>query len=98
MSDAVTNTHCLVEIIYLQEEVKLMSKIMTFEEIQQNYDGEWVLIVYTEADENLQVVKGEVIAHSVNKEEVDRALESVQDRPLAIEYMGKVPEDIAFIL
>jgi hypothetical protein len=75
-----------------------MSVIMTFEEIKLNYDGEWVLIAYSESDENLQVIKGEVIAHSVNKEEIYQALESARDRPLAIEYMGKVPEDIAFIL
>ncbi len=75
-----------------------MSAIMTFEQIQQNYDGEWVLIAYSETDKNLQVVKGEVLAHSVNKEEIYQALESAQDRPLAIEYMGQVPEDIAFIL
>ncbi len=75
-----------------------MSGIMTFEEIQQHYDGEWVLISYTETDEKLQVIKGEVIAHSPNKEEIYKALESAKDKPLAIEYMGQVPEDIAFIL
>lgn len=75
-----------------------MSTIMTFEEIKQNYEGEWVLIAYTEADENLQVIKGEVIAHSTDKEKVYQALESAQDQPLAIEYMGQVPEDIAFVL
>jgi hypothetical protein len=75
-----------------------MPVIMTFEQIQQNYDGEWVLIAYTETDENLQVVKGEVIAHSANKEEIYQALESNQDRPMAIEYMGQIPEDVAFIL
>ena len=71
---------------------------MTFEEIKQNYDGEWVLIAYTETDENLQVIKGEVIAHSANKEEIYKALELAKYQPLAIEYMGEVPEDIAFIL
>lgn len=71
---------------------------MTFEEIQQHYDGEWVLIAYTEADENLQAIEGEVIAHSLNKEEIYQALLTAPDRPLAIEYMGQVPEDIAFIL
>ena len=75
-----------------------MSQIMTFEEIQQNYDGKWVLIAYTEADENLQVIKGKVIAHSFKKEEIYQALESATEQPLAIEYMGQVPEDLAFIL
>lgn len=75
-----------------------MSKIMTFEEIEQNYDGQWVLIAYTETDEDLQVVKGKVIAHSANKEDVYQALAEAGEQPLAIEYMGSVPEDLAFIL
>ena len=75
-----------------------MSEIMTFEEIKENYDGQWVLIAYSETDEDLQVVKGKVIAHSVNKEDIYQALESATEQPLAIEYMGQVPEDLAFIL
>ncbi|MGK7894336.1 MAG: hypothetical protein AB4372_12120, partial [Xenococcus sp. (in: cyanobacteria)] len=67
-------------------------------EFKQIYDGEWVLIAYTETDEDLQIIKGEVIAHSANKEEIYQALESAKDQPLAIEYMSQIPEDIAFIL
>lgn len=75
-----------------------MLPTMTFEEIKQNYDGQWVLIAYTETDEDLKVVKGQVIAHSANKEDIYQALESNGDQPLAIEYMGQIPEDLAFIL
>ena len=50
-------------------------------------------------DENLQVIEVEVIAHSDNKEKIYQALEECdRDLPLAIEYMGQVPEDIAFII
>ena len=58
---------------------------MTFAEIQRIYDGEWVLIAYTEVDENLQVIEGKVIAHSADKEYVYQALESTKEQPLAIE-------------
>ena len=75
-----------------------MSEIMTFEQIRQNYDGEWVLIAYSETDEELRVVKGKVIAHSANKDDIYRALEKAVEQPLAIEYMGQIPEDLAFIL
>ena len=71
---------------------------MTFEQIEQNYDGEWVLIAYSETDEELRVVKGKVIAHSANKEDIYRALENAVEQPLAIEYIGQIPEDLAFIL
>ena len=75
-----------------------MSEIMTFEEIKLHYDGQWVLIAYTETDEDLKVVKGKVIAHSTNKEDIYQALADADEQPLAIEYMGSVPEDLAFIL
>ncbi len=75
-----------------------MSEIMTFADMKLRYDGEWVLINYTETDENLQVVKGKVLAHSPNKEDIYYALKSLKDQPLAIEYMGEIPEDLAFIL
>ena len=71
---------------------------MTFADMKLRYDGEWVLINYTETDENLQVVKGKVLAHSPNKEDIYYALKSLKDQPLAIEYMGEIPEDLAFIL
>ena len=31
-----------------------MSSIMTFEEIKHHYDGQWVLIAYSETDEDPQ--------------------------------------------
>jgi hypothetical protein len=76
----------------------VMSEIMTLEEIKKNYNGQWVLIAYSETDEDLQVVKGKVIAHSTDKENIYQALELAGEQPLAIEYMGQVPEDLAFIL
>lgn len=75
-----------------------MSQIMTFEEMQHRYDGEWLLIAYTEVDEDMQILAGEVLAHSPVQEEIYKALESIPEQPLAIEYVGKVPEDLAFIL
>ncbi len=75
-----------------------MSDLMTFEEIQQNYHGEWVLIAYSSTDENSPVIKGKVLAHSLNKEEIYQALESAKEENLAIEYLGPVPEDLDLIL
>lgn len=75
-----------------------MSQIITFEEMQRRYDGEWLLIAPKEVSEELQVIRGEVLAHSPVQEEIYQALESLEEQPLAIEYVGKVPEDLAFIL
>ncbi len=37
-----------------------MNEILSYDEIQRRYDGEWVLIAYTEVDCNLKPIAGEV--------------------------------------
>lgn len=78
--------------------LKKMPEIITLEEMQHRYDGEWLLIAPKEMNEELQVVKGEVLIHSPNRDEVYKALESLEEQPLAIEYMGQLPQDTGLIL
>jgi hypothetical protein len=40
---------------------------MKWEDIRQQYAGQWVLIEYQQLDEHLNVVEGEVVAHSAVK-------------------------------
>jgi hypothetical protein len=76
----------------------MMMQVLSFGEIEQRYDGEWVLIAYTELDENLKPIAGEVIAHSIDRDVVYDAIGHRGDRGVAIECFVKVPEDMAFIL
>jgi hypothetical protein len=71
--------------------------ILTLEQIRQRHDGEWVLIAYTEIDRNLQTIKGEVLAHSIDRDEVYRAVSKAKGRDFAIECFVNTPEDMAFI-
>jgi hypothetical protein len=75
-----------------------MSAILSFEEMQQHYRNEWLLIAYTELDSDMNVLRGEVLKHSPDVEEVYKALPQRQGRAVAIEYVGEVPQDLAFIL
>ena len=68
---------------------------MTWEEIRTQYDGQWVLIEYRELDEQLNVVAGEVIAHSPNKEEIYKHLLKTTGKNIAIEYAGEFSSDLA---
>jgi hypothetical protein len=49
----------------------VMSEKLSFEEIQDRYDGEWVLVVHGDLDENLEILSGEVWAHSSDVDGVD---------------------------
>jgi hypothetical protein len=75
-----------------------MATILSIEEMQQQYHNEWLLIAYTELDPDMNVVRGEVLEHSPDVEEVYKALPQRQGRAVAIEYVGEVPQDLAFIL
>ncbi|TAF00612.1 MAG: hypothetical protein EAZ79_02180 [Oscillatoriales cyanobacterium] len=61
-----------------------ISPILTLEEIFSLYPDEWVLIAYTELDEDLSVIRGEVLAHN--------------GKSVAIEYTGLIPDNLVMIL
>lgn len=79
-----------------------MSEVLTIEDIKRRYEGEWVLIACSEVDDDLNVIRGEVIAHSPDRDLIYRQLLSKkiqrQRKPLAIEYAGEFPKDLALAL
>lgn len=66
--------------------------------IKEQYAGEWVLIAYTELDEGMRVIRGKVLAHSADRDEIYRRLLTIKGQQMAIEYVGQVPEDFAVVL
>lgn len=71
---------------------------MKWEDIRQQYAGQWVLIEYQQLDEQLNVVEGGVVAHSPEKEEMYKHLLQTQGKNIAIEYAGNFPQDLAAML
>ncbi|MFM9265597.1 hypothetical protein [Tychonema sp. BBK16] len=76
-----------------------IGEILTVEEIRDRYPREWVLIADTESDDLWNVIRGEVLAHSPEREEIDRALTKFQDiRSISIEYTGPIPDEYSVVL
>jgi len=71
---------------------------MTLEEIKQQYPNEWVLIEFTELNDELEVVNGEVIAHSPSKEEINKKLMVARNEKIAIEFTGDADTGEAYLL
>ncbi|MEG4076368.1 hypothetical protein QUA30_27570 [Microcoleus sp. Pol14C2] len=73
-------------------------EILTAAEIRDRYPREWVLIADTESDDLWNVIRGEVLAHSPEREEIDQALTKFKDiRSMSIEYTGPIPDDYSVI-
>ena len=75
-----------------------MNAALTFQEIKDRYPGEWLLIGEPELDSDLNLIAGEVLAHSPSREEIYRQLTTVRGKSVTIEHTGPVPADLAVVL
>jgi hypothetical protein len=72
--------------------------ILTLEQMKERYPDEWLLIAFTALDQHLNVVAGEVIAHSTERDEIYAALNQCNDRDFAIEHTGAPDPNISYLL
>jgi len=71
---------------------------MKFEEIKKKFKGEWVVIEYTQLDETLVPLEGEIVAHSPLRDVIYKEQLRYKGKQLAIEYLGDIPEEWAVML
>ena len=71
---------------------------MTVQEIESQFDDEWVLIADPETDSGLQVLRGNVICHNKDRDEVYRQLLATRPKRYAMLFTGELPENSAVVL
>jgi len=67
---------------------------MRLSEIKKKYRDQWVLVEFSKLDKDLRVKQGKVLAHAANKEDIYKALLGTRGKNVAVEYCGKIPEDL----
>jgi len=75
-----------------------MREILSFSEIKERFDSEWVLIGDPETDDDLNVKQGVVLWHSKDRDEVYRKAREIHPNHSAILYTGKLPDNVAVVL
>ena len=75
-----------------------MSQVLTIAEIESAYESEWVLVEDPQTDEALEVVRGAVLCHSKDRDEVYRKAVELRPGRFAMLYTGRIPEDTAIVL
>jgi len=66
--------------------------------IKNAFKDQWVLVKVDEVDASFNIVEGEVLAHSKDKEEVYKKLLQIRPKQFSVEYTGVIPEDLAVVL
>lgn len=75
-----------------------MNELLSLEEITDRFPSEWVLIGNPQTDDSLEILKGEVLFHSHDRDEVDRKLMELRPSHFALRYLGSVPDDMVLVL
>lgn len=71
---------------------------MTMKEIELSFDSEWVLVGDPVTDEGHNVLRGEVLHHSRDRDEVYRKGLELRPERVAILYLGRPPEGTAIVV
>lgn len=75
-----------------------MDNIMTVEEMKTQFESEWVLVENPQTNDALEVLKGKILHHSKDRDEVYRKAVTLRPKRSAIVYTGEIPEDTAVVL
>jgi hypothetical protein len=75
-----------------------MAEILTIDQMKTSYDGEWVLIGNPVTEDSLSVVRGELLWHSKDRDEVYRKARELKPAHSAILFFGHLPKDAAIVL
>ena len=71
---------------------------MTLEQIKQQYPNQWVLIEFSELDDELRVIDGTVIAHSPDRHEIEKQLATLRNEKIAVEFTGDGDTGEAYLI
>jgi hypothetical protein len=75
-----------------------MERVMTIGEIESEFDSEWILVDEPETNEQLEVLRGKVVHHSKDRDEVYRKAVALRPKRSAILYTGEMPEGTEVVL
>jgi len=75
-----------------------MTQVLTISEIESQFADEWILVVDPEVDENLEILSGQVVCHSKDRDEVYRAAVELRPKRSAIVYTGNMSTDEIVVL
>src|SRR5947207_57676 len=75
-----------------------MDEFLTLAEVNQEFDSEWVLLGDTEVGEHDEIIRGRVVFHSKDRDEVYSKLLELRPNKAATYYSGARSRDKVYVL
>jgi hypothetical protein len=74
----------------------MAKQVQTISALKKQYPKEWLLLTHVTADTLTRPIKGRLVAHSKNRDEIYDRLGRVRGS-VCITYTGKIPKDLVVI-
>ena len=71
-------------------------KVEPITRLKKRFPNEWLLLTHVTADDLTRPIKGRLVAHSKNRDDIYDRLRTVRGG-FAIEYTGRIPRDLIVI-
>ena len=84
----------MTETIEKEETHQMMTRL----EIEEHFDGEWILLEDPYLNERKEIAGGKLLAHGKNRDEVYAVALRLRPKHSAAFYLGPMPENIAINL
>ena len=75
----------------------MAKRVQEIAKLKRRYPKEWLLLTNVVADELTRPVKGKLVAHSKNRDDIYDRLARIRAKSVSIEYTGKVPKDLIVV-
>ena len=72
-------------------------KIEPIARLKKRFPNEWLLLTHVMADDLTRPVKGKLVAHSKNRDDIYDRLARIRAKSVSIEYTGKIPKDLVVV-
>ena len=73
-------------------------EVLTLSQMEARYPDEWLLIESPELDDDMEIIKGRIIAHSPDRALVDREALTRRPKFSAYHFTGELPLYVALNL
>ena len=73
-------------------------EILTIEEIYERFDSEWVLLADPETTDMQEVIRGRLLWHSKDRDELYAKANELKPKHSAVLYTGELADDEVLVL
>ena len=75
----------------------MAERVQPISTLRRRYPKEWLLLTHVTADELTRPVRGKLVAHSKNRDDIYARLRKTRGKSLGIEYTGEIPKDLVVV-